>query len=136
MLISGNATIAAPASRARSMKPSMDRTLRSGLPARTSICASATVGRAAGTAGFAGGSAPSLFWLERKGLPRWLAMLVVIGVIITVVFILFEDVQYMYIRRETSQDAVPDSVDRAGEDNRSWRIPHRLVKCRRHSPGP
>ena len=27
-------------------------------------------------------SAPSLFWLERKGLPRWLAMLVVIGVII------------------------------------------------------
>ena len=27
-------------------------------------------------------SAPSLFWLERKGLPRWLAMLIVIGVII------------------------------------------------------
>ena len=27
-------------------------------------------------------SAPPLFWLERKGLPRWLAMLVVIGVII------------------------------------------------------
>ena len=27
-------------------------------------------------------SAPSLFWLERKGLPRWLAMLAVIGVII------------------------------------------------------
>ena len=27
-------------------------------------------------------SAPSLFWLERKGLPRWLAMLVVIGAII------------------------------------------------------
>ena len=27
-------------------------------------------------------SAPSLFWLERKGLPRWLAMLVVIGTII------------------------------------------------------
>ena len=26
-------------------------------------------------------SAPSLLWLERKGLPRWLAMLVVIGVI-------------------------------------------------------
>ena len=29
-------------------------------------------------------SAPPLFWLERKGLPRWLAMLVVIGVIIAV----------------------------------------------------
>ena len=27
-------------------------------------------------------SAPSLFWLERKGLPRWLAMLIVIGAII------------------------------------------------------
>ena len=27
-------------------------------------------------------SAPPLFWLERKGLPRWLAMLIVIGVII------------------------------------------------------
>ena len=29
-------------------------------------------------------SAPSLFWLERKGLPRWLAMLIVIGAIIAV----------------------------------------------------
>ena len=29
-------------------------------------------------------SAPPLFWLERKGLPRWLAMVVVIGVIIAV----------------------------------------------------
>ena len=29
-------------------------------------------------------SAPPLFWLERKGLPRWLAMLIVIGVIIAV----------------------------------------------------
>ena len=56
MLISGNATIAAPASRARSMNSSMDRTLRSGLPARTFICASATVGRAAGTTGFAIGA--------------------------------------------------------------------------------
>ena len=28
--------------------------------------------------------APSLFWLERKGLPRWLAMLIVIGAIIAV----------------------------------------------------
>ena len=28
--------------------------------------------------------APSLFWLERKGLPRWLAMLLVIGAIIAV----------------------------------------------------
>ena len=27
-------------------------------------------------------SAPPLFWLERRGLPRWLAMLIVIGVII------------------------------------------------------
>ena len=27
-------------------------------------------------------SAPSLFWLERKGLLRWLAMLLVIGVTI------------------------------------------------------
>ena len=27
-------------------------------------------------------NAPSLFWLERKGLPRWLAMLVVIGVVV------------------------------------------------------
>ena len=29
-------------------------------------------------------SAPPLFWLERKGLPRWLAMLIVIGAIIAV----------------------------------------------------
>ena len=51
MHISGNATIAAPAARARSMKPSIDSTLRSGLPARTSICASAIAGRPSGTAG-------------------------------------------------------------------------------------
>ena len=44
MHISGNATIAAPAERARSMNPSIDPTLRSGLPARTSICASASAG--------------------------------------------------------------------------------------------
>ena len=31
-------------------------------------------------------SAPPLFWMERKGLPRWLAMVIVIGVIIAVGF--------------------------------------------------